>query len=652
MNLRRVPSGVYALLFVAAGTVQAQEATTLFVPVVLSSSGRNGSFFTSEMVQTNKGSRDATVSYAYTDATGGSASGSAADPQPLAAGHQRVIGDVVAYLRGLGLPIPASGNAVGTLRVTFSSLHAASDASIAVRTTTPVPTTAPSGRAGLAYFGVPPAGLVAAGSRATLCGLKQNGSDRTNVAIQNAGAPGDGDLTFRVTYFASLGNPSADVFVTLSPGGFRQFALTDLEPTAADGFVTVSVSSGSAPYYAYAVVNDQVNSDGSFIAPLVSGTGQFSAVLLLPTVVETPTYSTEVVLTNLSPAVQSGTLAFYSAALAGPAILPVTLGRYEQQTFPSFVQSLRDAGLPGIPSAGGTVTGTLTFTSSTGDTTTSFIGGRTLNPGGGGRYGVFTSGQPDGTGADTGGTWLYGLRQDAENRTNVALVNTGNVDNNPVTLHLDIYDGATGALAASIDQSIPPRGFFQFNAILSGRAPLTAQAYARVTRTAGISRFVAYATVNDGAQPGQRSGDGAVIPMDPFDVTRMAGSWHNTTFATTGPMDATFVNDRISGAVVTTTTLGGNVFGGSAPPPFSIRGATSPGQLVLSGSPAFLGPISVTIRLDTGVLTGSAPAVPGPNVSALTFTGQVSPTSVTGNYTATLRPSGTANGTFSMVPAP
>jgi hypothetical protein len=645
------PCRAVLVAVLAAAPLRAQETTTLFVPVVLSSSGRNNSFFTSEWVETNKGSGNATVSYAYTDATGGGATGSATNPQPLAAGRQRVVSDVIAYLRGLGIPIPATGNAVGTVRVTFANLHAASDAAITVRTTTPVPPSAPTGRAGLAYFGVPPAGLIVSGTRATLCGLKQNAADRTNVAVQNAGAPGDGDLTLRVTYTASMGNPSPDVFVTLSPGGFKQFALTDLEPSAVDGFVTVSVVSGTTAFYAYAVVNDQFNSDGSFISPLKSGTGSFSAVLLLPTVVETPVYTTEVVLTNLAAMPQSGTLAFFSAALGGPAILAITLGGYEQRTFPDFVQGLRTAGLPGIPPAGGTIVGTLTFTSNTGDTTTSFVGGRTLNPGGGGRYGVFTSGQPDGTGADTAGTWLYGLRQDGENRTNVALVNAGNRDNNPITFHIDLYDGASGALVASLDRSVSPRGFVQINSILATYASSVSQAYARVTRTAGASLLVAYAVVNDGAQPGQRSGDGAVIPMDPFDVYRFAGSWQNTTFSTTGPMASTFDIERISNLGLTTTTVGGNVFGGTAPPPFTIRGANTLSGLVLNDSVPFLGPISATVsRL--GVLTGSAPNVPSPNVSAVTFTGSVSLTSISGNYTATLRPSGTANGTFSMTSVP
>ena len=43
----------------------------LFVPVILSSTGRNNSFFTSEMTLTNRGSEPATLRYAYTAHAGG-----------------------------------------------------------------------------------------------------------------------------------------------------------------------------------------------------------------------------------------------------------------------------------------------------------------------------------------------------------------------------------------------------------------------------------------------------------------------------------------------------------------------------------------------------------------------------------------------------
>ena len=56
-------------------------------------------------------------------------------------------------------------------------------------------------------------------------------------------------------------------------------------------------------------------------------------------------------------------------------------------------------------------------------------------------------------------------------------------------------------------------GWIQIGNILEQYAPGTTHGYARVVRTAGKNPFFAYAIVNDGDQPGQRTGDGAFLPM-------------------------------------------------------------------------------------------------------------------------------------------
>src|SRR5262249_55800515 len=139
----------------------------------------------------------------------------------LPAGQQRIVPDGISYLRSLGIPIPASGNVGGTLSIEFSGLSSSVDAAASVRTTTPVTT----GRAGLAYTGVPAEELFQ--DPVYLYGLRQNSSDRSNVAIQNAGQPEDGTVVLRITVFS--GNPASPVgFVlpdeTLAPGEFRQFS--------------------------------------------------------------------------------------------------------------------------------------------------------------------------------------------------------------------------------------------------------------------------------------------------------------------------------------------------------------------------------------------------------------------------------------------
>ena len=85
-------------------------APSTTVPIVLSSGGLAGSFFTSELALTNRGTTDVSIFYNYTAAFGG-ASGTATDTLP--AGRQKIVADAVTYLRGLGIPLGDSGNRGG-----------------------------------------------------------------------------------------------------------------------------------------------------------------------------------------------------------------------------------------------------------------------------------------------------------------------------------------------------------------------------------------------------------------------------------------------------------------------------------------------------------------------------------------------------------
>ena len=653
LRFRTASAAACVLVLGLAPRAEGQESITLFVPVVLSSSGLGGSFFTSELVETNRGTIDTIVTYQYAAVTGGG-SGTVTNSTFLQAGRQRIIPDAIVYLRSLGLAIPTGVNAVGTLRVTFSSLSSVAAAAITVRTTTPVPVGAPTGRAGLAYSALQPTSLLRGGT-AYLAGLRQSSQDRTNVAVQNAGATGDGNITLHLTFIPSEGTPGTGMDVTLAPGGFEQLALTAFDAGASAGSVRIERTAGSALYYAYAVINDQVNSDGSFLTPVVvAETLDTAQGIVLPTVVETSVFSTEVVVSNLTSSPQAATLTCVSSSF-GTASFPITLDPYEQRTYPDFIQALRSAGILGIPAVGATITGALTLTT-TGDITAFFLGGRTLNAGGGGRYGVFTTGQQFATGffADT---WLYGLRQDSENRTNVALVNMGDVDATPSQLQIEIYDGSTGALVKTVKDAntlVGPGAFKQINSILSAYAPGTTQGYARITSASGDNTNILYAVVNDGAQPGQRSGDGAVIPMTPFEEFHFTGRWHNTTFGTFGDAANTALLQRTTFQIQTTLTLQGNVFGSGPTGSQTFLGAfDTVGNLTIAGASPVFGPL--TALIDTGGnVSGSALSIPSPNVSSMTFSGTTSSdnSSVNLNYSVNLKPSGTAQGTLDLTIVP
>ena len=159
---------------------------------------------------------------------------------------------------------------------------------------------------------------------------------------------------------------------------------------------------------------------------------------------------------------------------------------------------------------GATFAGALFVRDAAGDLRGVSIGARTSAAGGGGRYGLFYSAVPAGSEA-TASAWLYGLQQNADNRTNLALVNVGSADGSTDVFHIDLYDGATGQKAGETDATVPAKGFFQIGTILAAHAPGVASGYAKVTRTSGNNPFVAYAVINDGGAPNQRSGDGAFV---------------------------------------------------------------------------------------------------------------------------------------------
>ena len=501
-------------------TVTTGILSRLFVPIVLRAQGRTlGSFFTSELTLTNRGTTTAIINYTYSAAIG---TGSDTAVDSLEPGRQRVIPDAIAYLTALGIPI-GSGSSGGTLVVDFSNLSSPSDAAVTVRVSTPVE----EGRAGLAFPGLNPDDLLT--GPVFITGLRQNSQDRSNVALQNAARDGDGNLTLRVTVFSGSSTaPGRNVVLpdlTLAPGGFHQYNGILKEAGFDNGYVKVERVSGAAPFYAYGVINDNFNSDGSFVFPvredsLVGKRGQ-----TLPVIIETGAFTSELVLTNFSALDKSVRFLFGAdpaEAGGGPdSIIAFNLKAGEQGTWPNLVESLRQHGVPGIGPAGqpfsrtlfaiGTgppITGGVTFNGAGGDMSGIVIGARTGSPDKrGGQYSLFYNGVPYGS-ASVETAWIYGLQQNAENRSNLALVNTGEVDDSTSTFEITIYDGSGETRPKTKSVTLGPRYWTQKNGILGN----IRQGYVQVRKVSGNNPFVAYGVINDGGQPGERSGDGAFLP--------------------------------------------------------------------------------------------------------------------------------------------
>ena len=490
--------------------VAASIRSRLFVPIVLRSRGRTpGSFFTSELTLTNRGSTTAEIHHTYRASFGGG-SGTAVDF--LEPGRQRVFPDAIAYLTSLGVPI-GRGAAGGTLAVKFSNLSSESDAAVTVRTGTPVEGGA--GQAGLAYVGLNPENLFT--EPVVIAGLRQNRMDRSNLAVQNAGEAGEGGIALRVTVHS--GDPLAPEGLVLPdlwlpPGGFHQYNGILTEAGFDNGYAKVERVSGTAPYYAYGVINDNFNSDGSFVFPVAEASLRGTTGQTLPVIVETRDFTSELTVTNFSEGARTVDLRVAADAIetGSAATYSLRLEAGEQSILPNVVDHLRGQGVAGIGPAGRAFAGALFAGAAEGDMSGIVIGARTGSPGGGGLYGVFYSAAPDGS-ASTGSAWIYGLQRNATNRSNLALVNTGEADDSESVFSLDIYDGETGRLVKTVTtKAIAARGWRQINGILGAHARGTRQGYVQVRKLSGNNPFLAYGVVNDGGAPGERSGDGAYLP--------------------------------------------------------------------------------------------------------------------------------------------
>ena len=492
------------------------QETPAFVPVILKSAGRNRSFYTSEMTLTNRWSEQARLKYTYTAHFG---EGSGIASEVLGPGQQRVVPDAIAYLKTLGLPIHDSGNRLGTLKV---EVEGVADVGVVIRTTTLVS----DGRAGLAYPGVAPGGGFYRNDVVHLLGLRRNSQDRSNVALQHMGMS-EQPVTLRTTvYSADPGDDRHTVMddLTLQPREFHQYndilAATGYE----NGYVTVQSvgprETFDSRFYAYGVINDNFNSDGSFVLPTIvpenpvylDGRMEESATVI----VETGSFNSELTVTNLGYSDGDNILNFSFVSdqiqtADHTAEFNLTLEKGEQRIVSNIVGELRRQEVEGIGPRGRAHIGTL-FIDPIQEGHRVVISVRTGSPDGrGGQYGVSYNAIKLRS-AFRDSAWICGLQQNAENRSNLALVNTGVVDENDIVFEIDIYDGVTGNLVNTVRKvTVPARRWHQIDAILAKHAPGTTQGYVQIRTVSGKNSFLAYAVINDGAAPGQRSGDGAYL---------------------------------------------------------------------------------------------------------------------------------------------
>lgn len=485
-------------------------SATFVVPFLLSAGGAASAFYESDLSLTNAGDAFGDAELTYTAAIG---AGSGQASVSLAAGQQRVVASALDYLDALGIPAPRVGDRGGTLRVRFTGLASPTDAAVGSRTT--------NRGAGVFLPGI----RVADAFRgpAIVGWLREDAGDRTNLALVNAGEAGDGGVTLRVTLTST--DPSSPVStvtlpdLVLPPGGFRQFdrVLASSGLGAASGTARVERVAGAAPYLAYAVVNDAVTSDGSIVFAVTEASLTAADGLVVPALVEGAGFDTELLLTNLSPSGKRLRLEYVASAVGATghiATLEVALAPGEHRALAGFVDFLRRSGVPGVGPRGPTFAGALFLSVTEGSPDGLFAGARvTSDAPKGGRYGLFVPAAAPARGAGTAAL-VSGLREDLGTRSNLALVNLGDGQEADDAFEIDLFDGVTrGRVTTVAGLRVPRKGWLQVDRILAAHAPETAQGYARIRRVSGDSRFLAYGVINEGAVPGNGTGDGSYVPM-------------------------------------------------------------------------------------------------------------------------------------------
>ena len=537
LTLRAAPStaaGTYTLTL-AASSGAVVRRVSLFVtvgpqpaappsgpgvqaPVVLDVFGVGGSHYTSDLVAVNRGASDATLLLRFAQ-TPAPATPGPTIARSLAAGRQFTVADVIAFLNANGYSLPSDGSAkLGTLFATFVGASDPLTVFLGSRTSTPNPNASVGGAFGT--FSAASATGGASSADAWIYGLRENAAYRSNLALVHAPGAASGATSGPVSlevqiYDGDSGAPAgAPLTQVLQPGQFFQYnRVLTLAPTGvANGYARVRLRSGTDRYIAYGVVNDGAaagggTSDGSFL-PANATEGLIPIVLDLP---GAPHYTSDLTLTNPTSSAVTVTLTYTAASAfpgaAGSGTKTATLAARQQLVVPNAITYLRGLGLA-IP-ATGNQGGTLLVSGAPGLA-------RTSNPnpdaGVGGTFGLAYPAVGASARAK-GEAWVYGLRQDADARTNLAIADARAGNAAGVEYVVDVFDADTGALAPVLTKKVTLAGgqWTQFNTILVD-AGIT-HGFARVKPSSGTSDFVVYGVVNDGPTAGSRTSDGSYVPM-------------------------------------------------------------------------------------------------------------------------------------------
>ena len=157
----------------------------------------------------------------------------------------------------------------------------------------------------------------------------------------------------------------------------------------------------------------------------------------LPVIIETKDFSSELTVTNFSPVPKTVDFRFVAEAVEtddDTAEFSLRLEAGEQRILPQVVDWMRQQEVEGIGAADEAFVGAVFATVTEGDMSGIVMAARTGSPDTrGGQYSLFYTGVPY-SAASIESAWIYGLQQNEENRSNLALVNTGEIDDSEIVL--------------------------------------------------------------------------------------------------------------------------------------------------------------------------------------------------------------------------
>jgi len=203
-----------------------------------------------------------------------------------------------------------------------------------------------------------------------------------------------------------------------------------------------------------------------------------------------------------------------------------------------------------------------------------------------------------------------------------------------------VTDNVSGAVISGAKVTVQSKtattgndGKYSISGLTDGQASVTTQHQGHITNTKNVT--LSSATSLD-------------VAMTPSAAAKLAGNWtgtwKNNTFSTQGTETLAIAVDTVAQTMNITLDVNGSVFGGADPAAETLSTTyTLTGATFTKTSPVF-GNFSLAIT-PAGSLTGSATSVPGGSITRVDFTGTITPTLITVNYTITFNTSATATGT-------